>query len=95
MQTETKAKIIEELTRDFFSDPELYDEQQVAEFLIYNDLGVPLAQGLVYDLIDTLTSEGLAVLEETWKNMCLILEADPYGEYETLDDVILFGDEED
>lgn len=93
METELKAKIIEELVRDFFADPDMYVEEDVAEFLMYNDLGIPLAQGIIYELIDTLTPQGLATIEETWKNMCLMLDADPDGDYESLDDVMLYGDD--
>jgi hypothetical protein len=94
MENKLKAKIIEELVRDFFNDPSIYEESEITDFLIYNDLGVPIAQGVVYDLIDSLTTEGQGVLEETWKNLCDLFDADPDGEYESLDDVVLYGEDD-
>jgi hypothetical protein len=95
MFIDDKAKIIEEFVRDFYSDPSMYDEQEVTDFLLYNDLGIPLAQGICYNLIDTLTQEGRETIEETWNSLCVLFESDPEGEYEDLDDLILFGDEEE
>jgi hypothetical protein len=94
MENELKAKIIEELVRDFFNDPGMYEEAEITDFLVYNDLGVPLAQGIVYDLIDTLTPQGETLLQETWENFCNLFDADPDEEYDSLDDVMLYGEDD-
>jgi hypothetical protein len=36
-----------------------------------------------------LTDSGEQLLEETWKELCLLFEADPNSEYETIDDLIV------
>ena len=94
MELELKAKIIEELIRDFLEDPEMYNEFDVVEFFAYNDLGIPLAQAVTYDLIEKLSPEGFKVVNETWSQLCAMLGANPEEEYESLDDVFL-ADEDD
>jgi hypothetical protein len=93
MELEQKAKIIEEFVRDFFNSPELYDSDEMKDFIIYNDLGVPMAQGLIYELIEDLTQEGETLIQETWENLCGVFDADPDDEYETLDDVVLYDED--
>ena len=34
-----------------------------------------------------LTDAGEQLLEETWTELCLLFEADPNGEYESIDDL--------
>lgn len=67
---------IGEIERDFFSD-----------FLIYNDMGLPLAQAVVYGLANP-TLEGNALIYETWTNMCELLDIDPNNDYEDFDDCL-------
>jgi hypothetical protein len=95
MELEDKAKIIEEFVRDFVSDELDYEGLDIVEFFSYNDLGVPLAQALTYDLIAQFTPEGQKVLEETWFNLCQMFGSDPEEDYIDLDDLILFGTDED
>ena len=96
METEEKARIVEDFIRDFISDPEAYFEDDVFEFIAYNDLGVPISQAIAYGLIESLTKEGETLLDETWLNLCKMFNANPSGEYEDLDDLILSsGDDEE
>jgi hypothetical protein len=95
MELEDKAKIIEEFVRDFVSDELDYEDIDFVGFFSYNDLGVPLAQAVTYDLIAQLTPEGEKVLEETWFNLCELFGSDPEEDYIDLDDVIVFGSDED
>ena len=67
---------VAEIDRDFFSD-----------FLIYNDMGIPIAQAVVYGLVNT-TVEGNSVILETWVNMCELLGIDPNIDYEDFDDCL-------
>lgn len=85
METKDKALILEqfaraftlgEINRDFFTD-----------FVIYNDLGIPLAQVITYNLAD-LTEEGQNFLEETWQEFCDICGVDSEDEYEDFDEMI-------
>ena len=92
MEFEQKCAIIEEVARDF-TIGEL-DREFFADFIIYNDLGLPLAQIVTYNL-GTLNGEGKKVVEETWKGLCLLLDADPDEEYFDLDDIIEAGGFED
>jgi hypothetical protein len=95
MELEDKAKIIEEFVRDFVSDELDYEDLDLDEFFSYNDLGVPIAQALTYDLVEQLSPEGQKVIEETWFNLCQLFGADPTDDYVDLDDVIIFGTEDD
>jgi hypothetical protein len=94
MDVENKSKIIEEFVRDFVSDELSYEDIDVSNFLLYNDLGVPLSQALTYDLVSQLTPEGEKVIEETWFNLCELFGSDPTQDYVDLDDVIIYGADE-
>ena len=80
MDNRTKAEILVQFTQDYFNSGE-YEE-----FFDYNDLGIPLSIAITQDMV-ILTNEGENLLEETWKELCLLFEADPNDEYETIDDL--------
>jgi hypothetical protein len=80
MDNRTKAEILVQFTQDEFNSGE-YDE-----FFDYNDLGIPMSIALTQDMI-ILTNEGEQLLEETWKELCLLFNANPDDEYETIDDL--------
>jgi hypothetical protein len=82
MDNRTKAEILVQFTQDYFNSGE-YEE-----FFDYNDLGIPLSIAITQDMV-ILTNEGEQLLEETWKELCLLFEADPNSEYETIDDLIV------
>lgn len=90
MDIETISKILEEFSRDFTVGD--IDRDFFSDFVIYNDLGLPLAQAVVYDLANP-TEDGKSLIRETWANLCELLEIDPDDEYESLDD--LFGLEDE
>lgn len=92
MEFEQKCVIIEEVARDFTVGD--LDRDFFSDFIIYNDLGLPLAQIVVYDL-GNLNDDGKKVVEETWKELCLLLDIDPDDEYDDLDDMIAAGGFED
>ena len=77
----SKADIIVQFTQDQFVNQE-YDE-----FFDYNDLGVPMAIALSNGLVN-LTEDGEALLNETWKDLCELFNADPEEEYESIDDLM-------
>ena len=80
MDNRTKAEIIVQFTQDSFND-ETYDD-----FFNYNDLGVPLAIAVAQDMV-ILTDEGEKTLDETWQDLCLLFNANPDSEYESIDDL--------
>lgn len=57
------------------------------EYFKYNDLGIPLAFCLSYDLCK-LTSDGERVIEETWNNLCKELNVNPSLDYDNLSDMV-------
>jgi hypothetical protein len=85
MDIETKCSIIEEFMREHVLN-ELFEGDEIDKFISYNDLGIPLAQSVAYELA-TLTAEGKNLVEETWESLCAMFEIDHEGEYEDLDDL--------
>jgi hypothetical protein len=82
MDNRTKAEILVQFTQDYFNSGE-YEE-----FFDYNDLGIPMSIAITQDMV-ILTNEGEQLLEETWKELCLLFEANPDEEYESIDDLIV------
>lgn len=80
MDNRTKAEILVQFTQDEFNSGE-YEE-----FFDYNDLGIPLSIAITQDMV-ILTDSGEQLLDETWKELCNLFEADPNGEYESIDDL--------
>lgn len=80
MDNRTKAEILVQFTQDEFNSGE-YDE-----FFDYNDLGIPLSIAVTQDMV-ILTDSGEELLEETWKELCLLFDANPEDEYESIDDL--------
>jgi len=85
MDLEQKCAILEEFSRMFTTGD--IDRDFFSDFVIYNDMGLPLAQGLAYNLC-TLTEEGQKIVEETWAGLCdtLLLERD--WEYLSFDEML-------
>ena len=82
MDNRTKAEILVQFTQDEFNSGN-FDE-----FFDYNDLGIPLSIAITQDMV-ILTDSGEELLEETWKELCLLFEANPDDEYESIDDLIV------
>jgi hypothetical protein len=80
MDNRTKAEILVQFTQDYFNSGE-YEE-----FFDYNDLGIPLSIAITQDMV-ILTDSGEQLLEETWKELCLLFDANPDDEYESIDDL--------
>jgi hypothetical protein len=80
MDNSKKAEILVQFTQDYFNSGE-YDE-----FFDYNDLGVPMSIALDQEMI-ILTDKGEELLQETWNELCLLFNANPDAEYESIDDL--------
>lgn len=85
LEIEEISHIIEDFSRQFTAGE--IDRDFFSDFIIYNDMGVPLAQSVVYNLA-TLTEQGRAAVLETWQELCVLLEIDPLKEYEDFDDCL-------
>ena len=82
LDTREKAEIIFEFINGYRNDESFED------FFSYNDLGVPMAVMIVNELV-ILTDKGLQVIDETWEELCTILNfADPEYDYQDLDELI-------
>lgn len=86
MDVEDKCFLIEEFVREYSKYEYSNQSEEFMEFLTYNDLGVPMAQAFVYDLV-MLTEEGEGLIEETWLNLCTMVKTDPNSEYESIYDM--------
>jgi hypothetical protein len=80
MDNRTKAEILVQFTQDYFNSGE-YDE-----FFDYNDLGIPMSIAITQDMV-ILTDAGEQLLNETWNELCLLFNANPEDEYESIDDL--------
>ena len=80
MDNRTKAEILVQFTQDEFNSGE-YEE-----FFDYNDLGIPLSIAITQDMV-ILTDSGEQLLNETWNELCLLFNANPDDEYESIDDL--------
>jgi len=79
MKTLTKCEFIEEFSR-------LCNEEKIhLDFVTYNDLGIPLAISVLTKMAD-LKARGREVIDETYSQMCELLEVDPNVEYSDFDD---------
>jgi hypothetical protein len=87
MEIETKCKIIEEFVREYFLKDIFVDDEEVQDFIAYNNLGIPLAQSVSYKLA-TPTPEGFSLIEETRNFFCSVFNVDSEGEYEDLDEFL-------
>lgn len=75
-----------EILNDFYLEYSGSDEFE--NFIALNDLGFPAAV-LVMNGSVILTDVGQNFIEETWQMLCEELEVDHYGEYESLEDLLL------
>ena len=80
MEIKNKAKVLVQFTQEHINGND-YDE-----FFDYNDLGIPLAIAINNELV-VLTEKGTDLFDETWKDLCLLFDADPDDEYESIDDL--------
>ena len=85
MDVEEMCEILEEFAREFTVGN--LKRGLFLQFLVYNDLGLPLAQAYHYDLAE-LTEEGETLVMETWEEFCRCLAIDSDEPYEDLNDCL-------
>ena len=66
------------------------DDEEFKDFIEYNDLGLPLAYGVANNLIESLTSIGETMVEETWDLFLSGLGIEDTG-FEYLDELLEQG----
>lgn len=71
------------------------DNEELEDFVEYNDLGLPLAYCIHTKLADV-TDDGISYVEETFNLLCKGLDVDLDAEYESLNELMeLQEDDED
>ena len=78
---ETQCEILSSLWLNYRED------EQLVEFVRYNDLGLPLAYLINAGLADV-TEDGVPYVEETFSQLCETLEIDVDQEYSSLNQML-------
>jgi hypothetical protein len=81
MELSSKIEILADLLANYKGSDDF------ADFIAYNDIGLPLAYAVREDLV-TLNPLGEVYIVETYDVLIASLEADPNGEYESLEDLL-------
>lgn len=68
------------------------EEDQLEDFILYNDIGLPLAYCVSSELA-TVDDKGIMYIEETFNLLCAALELDIEGTYESLNEMFKLSDE--
>lgn len=85
MELITKAQIIQEFATDYLAD------KDYNEFFAYHDLGVPLSVMYSNHMV-SLESVGTDILNETYNNLCELVNVDINKEFEDYDDFFFNSD---
>jgi hypothetical protein len=85
---ETKCAILSDLWLNY------KDNEELADFVEYNDLGLPLAY-LIHTNLVTVTDEGMPYVDETFNLLCAALGLDSDEEYISLNELMELQDDED
>jgi hypothetical protein len=78
---EIKCEILSDLWTDY------RDDENFKDFFEYNDLGVPMAYGLVAKLIEKLTPDGVRYIEDSFRLLLEGLETEDTG-FDSLSDLL-------
>jgi len=70
------------------------DEAELADFVEYNDLGLPLAY-LIHTNLVTVNENGISYIDETFNLLCEGVGVDLDGEYESLNELMTFEEEDE
>lgn len=77
---------------EILHDLYLNHSTEYEDFILDNDLGVPLAV-LIVQGCATPTDKGTQHVSDSFDSLCEILEIDKYGDYETIETMIGFANE--
>jgi hypothetical protein len=85
---ETQCEILSDLWLNYKENEELKD------FIEYNDLGLPLAY-LIHTDLAKVTDDGIPYVEETFNLLCTALDLDADAEYISLNEMLGEAEEEE
>ena len=85
---ETKCEILSDLWINY------KDNEELEDFVEYNDLGLPLAY-LIHTELVTVTNEGMPYVDETFNLLCKALDLDLDGDYASLNELMEIDDEDE
>jgi hypothetical protein len=85
---ETKCAILSDLWLNY------KDNEELEDFVEYNDLGLPLAYLIHTDLV-AVTETGMPYVDETFNLLCTALGLDSDEEYTSLNELMELQDDED
>ena len=70
------------------------DEAELADFVEYNDLGLPLAY-LIHTELVSVNESGISYIDETFNLLCEGVGVDLDGEYESLNELMTFEESDE
>ena len=70
------------------------DEAELADFVEYNDLGLPLAY-LIHTELVSVNENGISYIDETFNLLCEGVGVDLDGEYESLNELMTFEESDE
>jgi hypothetical protein len=85
---ETKCAILSDLWLNY------KDNEELADFVEYNDLGLPLAYLIHTDLV-TVNETGMPYVDETFNLLCTSLGLDFEGDYASLNELMELQDDDE
>ena len=85
---ENKCAILSDLWLNYKDNEELQD------FVEYNDLGLPLAY-LIHTELVSVNESGISYVDETFNLLCEGVGVDLDGEYESLNELMTFEEEDE
>jgi hypothetical protein len=85
---ETQCAILSDLWLNY------KDNEQLEDFVEYNDLGLPLAY-LIHTDLARVTEDGVPYVEETFNLLCKSLDLDMEAEYTSLNEMLGDAEEEE
>jgi hypothetical protein len=85
---ETKCEILSDLWINY------KDNEELEDFVEYNDLGLPLAY-LIHTELVTVNETGMPYVDETFNLLCKALDLDLDGDYTSLNELMDVDDEDE
>ena len=75
-----KARLVNEFAGEYMTEQ---NDLELELFFTVNNLGIPFSIGLTNNFI-TLEKSGEEIIEETWIDLCNLMDLDPNEEYKDI-----------